>query len=57
VSRGEKELNPTLLERLAVLEEDVKWLKWMVKRHDARLWFIVAGILTSILIQVLVAVL
>jgi len=56
VSRDEEDRDPTVLERLAALEEDVKWLKWMVKRLDARLWFIVAGVIVSVLIQVLMAV-
>jgi len=56
VSRDEEDRDPTVLERLAALEEDVKWLKWMVKRLDARLWFIVAGVIISVLIQVLMAV-
>ena len=57
MGRDEKDPNPTVLERLAALEEDVKWLKSMVNRLDARLWFIVAGVLMSILIQVLAALL
>ena len=56
MSRDEENRDPTVLERLAALEEDVKWLKWMVKRLDARLWFIVAGVIVSVLIQVLMAV-
>ena len=56
MSRDEEDRDPTVLERLAALEEDVKWLKWMVKRLDARLWFIVAGVIVSVLIQVLMAV-
>ena len=56
MSRDEEDRDPTVLERLAALEEDVKWLKWMVKRLDARLWFIVAGVIISVLIQVLMAV-
>ena len=56
MGRDEENRDPTVLERLAALEEDVKWLKWMVKRLDARLWFIVAGVIISVLIQVLMAV-
>jgi len=42
-----------ILERIARLEERVKMLECLVRKQDTRLWAIVAGIILSILVQIL----
>jgi hypothetical protein len=47
--------DPTLIEikeRLARLESDVGWLKWMAKKLEGRTWWIIATILLNIILAV-----
>jgi hypothetical protein len=43
-----------LIERIARLEEKVRNLECLVKKLDTRLWFVLAGIIVSILVQIAV---
>jgi hypothetical protein len=42
-----------LIERIARLEERVRALECMMKKLDNRLWAVIAGIILSILMQIL----
>jgi len=42
-----------VIERIAKLEERVRMLECLIRKQDTRLWAIVAGIILSILIQIL----
>ncbi|MGB9760408.1 MAG: hypothetical protein ACPLZG_11320 [Thermoproteota archaeon] len=39
--------------RLAKVESDIAWLKQLYKSLDYRVWFIVAGVIVTILITLL----
>jgi len=41
-----------LIERIAKLEERVRNLECLVKKLDSRLWYILAGIILSVLMQI-----
>jgi len=41
-----------LIERIARLDERVKALECLVKKLDSRLWYILAGIILSVLMQI-----
>jgi hypothetical protein len=47
--------DPALMEikeRLARLESDVAWLKYVVKRLDSRTWWIIATVLLNLILAV-----
>jgi hypothetical protein len=46
-----------LEEKFSALEKMLSFLKEKIERIDERMWFIVAGVVISILLQVLAAVL
>jgi len=52
---------PKLSERVARLEQDVKWIKNMLNDFEERLkqiekreWYILSGVIISILLQILI---
>jgi hypothetical protein len=52
--------NPIIFERIASLETDVRWLKndvreikSKIKEIDQKVWYIISGIILSILITIL----
>jgi hypothetical protein len=56
VARLEEKFS-ALEKMLGLLREKIEEVESLAERIDARVWFIVAGVVISILVQVLVAVL
>jgi hypothetical protein len=59
-----KNSNPIIFERIASLEADVGWLKndvkeikGKIKEIDQKIWYIITGIVISILITILTRIL
>jgi len=53
---GEREANPEILklsERVAKLETDMRWVRELLEKVDKRSWYILAGIIVSILVSIL----
>jgi len=53
---GEREANPEilrLLERVAKLEADMIWVRELLEKVDKRSWYILSGIIISILVSIL----
>jgi len=46
-----------LAERVTALEVDVKWIREHLKSLDKRLWYILSGVIVSILTTLLLAIL
>jgi len=52
VQGGGRMTEEELIERIAKLEERVRNLECLVKKLDSRLWYILAGIILSVLMQI-----
>jgi len=53
---GEREANPEILklsERVAKLEADMIWVRELLEKVDRRSWYILTGIIVSILVSIL----
>jgi hypothetical protein len=48
-----KKQNDLIHERLVALETDMKWVKERLDSLDHRIWYILAGVIISILITIL----
>jgi len=48
--------DPTLLERVAVLENDVKWVKKSLVKIEGRIWWILGSVVALGVIAILVAI-
>jgi len=56
-TKDKEESDPTLAERVAVLETDMKWIKKTLTKIDNRTWWILGSVVVLGLIAILAALL